>query len=343
MKQKRWVQGVLVVGTVALLAAGCSIPGLTENKQSIDAPPSNSQEAKLGEQDLTAGKTDGKNVQVTVYAKDPKGMVVPVTLNVPETKQVAKSALEYMVDGGPSASLLPKGFTAILPKGTEIKPLDVNEEKLATVDFNKAFTGYDAKDERKIMEAVTWTLTGFPSIKQVKIRVEGKDLSEMPAAKTPMDEPLSRAMGINLEKAESVDYTYSQPVTLYFTGQTDAQYKYYVPVTRLVKRSEDVAKTVVEELKKGPDAQKGLTPVLSEHTKVEEAKQSEEGLVTVNFSGELLDKDKKVPEDTLQSLVLSLTENMGASKVQIKVNGDAQVSSKGKPVSRPSHVNPVKM
>ncbi|ARF67454.1 hypothetical protein B7C51_05930 [Paenibacillus larvae subsp. pulvifaciens] len=343
MKQKRWVQGVLVVSTVALLAAGCSVPGLTEKKQSIDAPPSNSQEAKLGEEDIVTGKTDGKNVQVTVYAKDPKGMVVPVTLNVPETKLIAKSALEYMVDGGPSVSLLPKGFTAILPKGTEIKPLDVNDEKTATVDFNKAFAGYDGKDERKIMEAITWTLTGFPSIKQVKIRVDGKDLSEMPVAKTPMDEPLSRAMGINLEKAESVDYTYSQPVTLYFTGQTDTQYKYYVPVTRLVKRSQDVAKTVMEELKKGPAGQKGLTAVLSEHTRVEEAKESEEGLVTVNFSGELLGEDKKVPEETLQSVVLSLTENTGAAKVQIKVNGDAQVTSTGKPVSRPSHVNPVKM
>jgi germination protein M len=64
-----------------------------------------------------------------------------------------------------------------------------------------------------------------------------------------------------------------------------------------------------------------------------------ENLITVDFSGKLLGSDQKTSPDTLQSIVLSLTENTGVSKVQIMIDGAAKDVS----VSRPSHVNPVKL
>jgi germination protein M len=144
-----------------------------------------------------------------------------------------------------------------------------------------------------------------------------------------------------------VDYGQATPVTLYFLNQNNENYKYYVPVTRMIKRTDNVAKAVVDELIKGPDPKKGLAAVLNNTAEVKNVKESE-GLITVDFSEKLLGADKKASGEGLQSVILSLTENTGVPKVQITVNGDVKVSSTdqqsySKPVSRPTHVNPTKM
>ena len=105
----------------------------------------------------------------------------------------------------------------------------------------------------------------------------------MPKGKTSLDTPLARSMGINLEKAEDAEFGQSTPVTLYFLSQNDQNYKYYVPVTRLVKRTDNIAQAVVDQLIKGPDLKKGLGAVFNTATEVKSIKPSE-GLITVDFS-----------------------------------------------------------
>ncbi|WP_068774052.1 GerMN domain-containing protein [Paenibacillus sp. FJAT-26967] len=342
MRKHRWVQAAAVTGAIALVGTGCSL--WTSETQPIDAPPAGI-ETSLG---VSTGKEGAaaqttQTAKMTVYAKDPQGYVVPVSLDLPKTQSVAKTTLEYMVAGGPGAGQLPAGFSALLPEGTTLT-VDI-KEKTATVNFNQAFKKYDAKEERKIMEGITWALTGFSTIDGVKLKMNGQELKEMPVARTPLDEPLSRKLGINLEIQQGIDYGQSTPVTLYFTNGTADKGKYYVPVTRLVKRTDDIARTVMEELVKGPNISKGLQPVLNASAKVLDVKSSSDSVMTVNFSDKLLDENLKAPADGLQSVILSLTENTKASQVQITVNGKAKVEATddqtySKPVARPLHLNP---
>ena len=337
-----------IVGTIALLTTGCSIFGIGETKQ-IDPPQAGADAEVLATSGAVKIDMAENQSQMTVYVKDAKGFVTPVSLGLPKTQSVARTTLEYMVEDGPVTGLLPSGFSALLPKGTQIKGVNViTDKKLAIVDFSKEFNNYNPQDERKLLEAVTWTLTSFPTVEKVQIRVEGKDLKEMPQAKMPLDEPVGRTMGINIEKSDNAEFGHSTPVTLYFLNQNDQNYKYYVPVTRLVKRTDDLAKTVVEQLMQGPDAKKGLTAVMSTAAEVRSVKQSD-GLITVDFSNKLLGQDQKAPAEALQSLVLSLTENTGATKVQIMVDGKVKVASTdetqnySKPVIKPNHINPAKL
>ncbi|MBE1443514.1 MULTISPECIES: GerMN domain-containing protein [unclassified Paenibacillus] len=348
MKQYRWTQWAAVGSIVVLLTSGCSVLGTKEHSQSIDPPPTGADASAMTAKPVTAPVIQNP-MPVTVYAKDSNGLVVPVSLNVEKSVEVAKKALEAMVDDGRSNSQLPTGFTPLISKGTQIKGIDiVKDQKLAIVDFSEAFTSYNVQDERKILEGITWTLTGFPSIEKVQLRVNGKELKEMPEGGTPMDEPLTRAMGINLEKPEDVEYGQSTPVTLYFLGQNQDNYKYYVPVTRLVKRTDNVAQAVVEQLIAGPDSKKGLSAVMTPGAELKQVKKADD-VITVDFSDKVLGPDKKAPADALKAVVLSLTENTGAAtKVQITVNGDSKVSasdnqSYSKPVLRPATVNPQKM
>lgn len=344
MTQYKWTRWAAVTGIAVLLTSGCS-EATKEQSQPIDPPQTGTNAAEPGAIAVSAAIVSP--MQVTVYAKDEKGFVAPIAMQVEKTEGTAKRALEYMVEGGPSEGRLPAGFTSLLPKGTEIKGISI-KDKLAIVDFSNSFTDYNLQDERKIVEAVTWTLTSFPTVDKVQIRVEGKALKEMPVGGTPMDESLTRAMGINLEKPEHVQYGQTTPVTLYFLSQNQEEYTYYVPVTRLINRTEDVAEAVVQQLIAGPDEKKGLAAVMTPGAELLTVSKAAD-VITVNFSDTMLGPDKKAPAEALKAVVLSLTENAGtATKVQILVNGEAKVSatdnqSYAKPVSRPQAVNQIKL
>lgn len=349
MAHSKLIRSAAIIGVVAMLASGCSLLKTKKSGEQID-PPQNVTADAAGDLKNGADSAAVENgLQLTLYAKDANGFVAPVTLNVPKSPSPAKKSLEYLVDGGPGTNLLPKGFTALLPKGTQVKSLNIIEnKKLAVVDFSKEFTSYNAQDERKILEAVTWTLTGFPTVEKVQIRVDGHDLREMPVHNTPIDSELSRAFGINLDLPANINIGQATPITVYFAAQTADNYTYYVPVTRLVQRTNDLAKAAVEQLIKGPDSSKGLNSVIAPETALRQVKVSDDSkLVTVDLNDKLLGSDKKIPASAAQALVLSLTETTGASKVQIKVNGDVKVTdtdnqSYSKPVNRPVHINPTK-
>lgn len=334
------------VGIAALLATGCSLNKSRESGQAIDPPPTDAQ-AMI---DTATKATVEQTMPVTLYMKDAKGYVAPVTMNLPKTFAPATKALEYMVEDGPGKAITPSGFTALLPKGTKIKGVNIMaDKKLAVIDFSKEFESYNAQDERKIMEAVTWTMTGFPTVEKVQIWVEGRALKEMPVHGMPLESELSRAMGINIEMTNGVNIGQSTPVTLYFVNQTSDQFTYYVPVTRMIKRTDDVAKAALEQLILGPSSNKGLASVMAPETGVLKIIKSDDTkTITVDFNDKLLGSDKKLPAQAVQAVILSLIETTGFSKVQLMVNGDAKLTgtdnqSYTKPVARPANINPVKL
>jgi len=111
---------------------------------------------------------------------------------------------------------------------------------------------YDPLDERKILEAITWTLTDQDNIKGVQLWVDGKKLTEMPLQGTPLDRPLSRTMGINLPKQGPMLMN-SSAVTVYFSTASPEGIPYYVPVTRFVPAGQEPLKAALNELIAGPE------------------------------------------------------------------------------------------
>jgi germination protein M len=364
-RQVHWFGRVMVIGLIVVLASGCSLFKSKGESQSIDPPPVNANLANVDgtqtvtAQDITTTSTDtaidpaassSAGTQITLYFKDANGYVAPISMILPSKTQIAKESLEYLVEGGPAQANLPAGFTALLPRGTQVKGINiVPDQKLAIVDFSEAFASYNVQDERKIMEAVVWTLTGFSTIEQVQFRLEGKTMNEMPVDNTPLSEPLSRAMGINLELAPGVNVGQATPVTLYFHNETTAQFQYYVPVTRMINRTDQRNAAVMEQLVQGPLGNNGLTATLTAATKVATIQQSEDNqLVTVDLANDSADSSEAISPEALEAIVLSLTESTGASMVQFTVNGEKKALSQesqnySKPVSRPAHVNPLKL
>jgi germination protein M len=354
MKFGKPVRFLAAVFALGLVASGCSGP--KGQSQSIDPPPDEADvmmQQTLNNLTGDKGAGDAASAQATaltttVYFKDAGGYVVPISLPMADAAKPALNALTAMVEDGPLKNLLPEGFTALLPKGTVVNSIAIDDDKLATVDFSKAFTQYNAQDERKILEALTWTLTSFPTVEKVKILVEGQVLPEMVELGTPLNEPLSRKMGINLEFAPGVDPGRSTPVVLYFKGSAKNGYAYYVPVTRLISRTEDVAKATVQELVKGPDVASGLMTALTSDIKVIEVNKAEDNSrVSVDFGSAFLDAEQKASTDAIQEVVLSLLETTKSKEVQLSVNGNTAIQASGdqsitQPVAMPVHINPYK-
>ncbi|GAA0333702.1 spore germination protein GerM [Bacillus carboniphilus] len=337
-----------VIATSVMLA-GCGWLG-DDEKASIDPPVVDvtmvDDESKLDgfDQDQTAAES--LNTQV-LYLIDENGYVVPQTLALPlpDDLAVAKQALEYIVQGGPGTHLIPDGFRAVLPEGTEFE-LDIQDDGTAVVDFNDEFTSYHQEDEMRVLQSVTWTLTEFDSISQVKFRINGHDQNVMPVNQTPIGETASRNDGINLDTKGIVDITNSRPVTVYFIHQ-EGNSKYYVPVTKRVSNSVDNnIEAVVQALVEGPSITSGLLPSLNPNVALLDLPSIEEGQVTLNFNESITESFNKmmITEDTLNSLVLSITEQPGIESVSILVNGQTEAVTEdgetlAEPVTRPEEVN----
>lgn len=318
-----------VTEEAAETAAGEDLPAAAESKADTEVAPA-------------AGE------RTTVFLEDGNGLLAPVSLSLPEGDKntMLKDSLTAMVSKGSLAAVLPEGFQAVLPAGTEVKSVSVDKANLAIVEFNSSFNDYEPRDERKILEAITWTLTGQEGIQGVQLWVDGKKLTEMPLQGTPLDRPLSRTLGINLPKHGPLLMN-SSAVTVYFSAQApDGIHQYYVPVTRFVPAGEEPVKAALHELIAGPDSNSngGLEMVMTEGTVLDSVEAGQNGVVTVSLTDEMFADGKNVPEEMLESVVLTVAQNAEDAPVQIRLNGHDTVTGTnkvdyGKPVSAPEYVN----
>jgi germination protein M len=335
----------VVVST--FLLSGCGLFG-SEVQKKIDPPKdvTIAKESSTKAKEAAGTKAEAQEtVKTELYLIDKDGYVVPQTLALPKITSVAKQALEYLVADGPVSEMLPNGFKAVIPAGTDVS-VNIDKDGVASVDFSKEFKNYKAADEMKILQSVTWTLTQFPSVKNVKLSLAGKELTEMPVGGSPINENLSRSSGINLDTSNVMDITNTKPLTVYYLGGEEGSY-YYVPVTKRVNNNvEDNIAAVVDELVKGPSQSSNLVTDFMSDVKLLEAPKVEKGKVTLNFNENVFGsfEEKMISQHLLDSLVLSLTEQKGIEQVAVLVKGKSElVNEKGKkvtePVSRPEKVN----
>ncbi|WP_428909314.1 GerMN domain-containing protein [Niallia sp. Krafla_26] len=339
-----------VVGT-ALFLSGCGLLGGEEKAVEIDPPQEvtyTDEEIEVteqaAEQEVSEDKAVEETIKTELYLIDKNGYVVPQTLDLPKTDSVATQALQYLVKNGPVTEMLPNGFQAVIPADTKVS---VNvKDKVATVDFSNEFKEYQAEEEMKILQSITWTLTQFDGIEKVKLQLNGHPIEEMPVNGTPIGYELSRNDGINLETSSVADVMNTKPLTVYFVGGDKDNY-YYVPVTKRVSNEvEDNITAAVNELVDGPGMFSNLLNEFRPEVKLLDKAKVEDGLVTLNFNESIYNsfEEKMISEHVLNTLVLSLTEQPGIESVAVTVNGKAELLDEdGKkltePVSRPEKVN----
>jgi len=99
--------------------------------------------------------------------------LVPTLHEVAGTKAVATAAVKSLISG-PTPMESQRGVTSRIPAGTQLLGLTV-DNGVATVDLSSEFDsggGADAVQTRRAQ--VVYTLTQFPSVKGVSLRIEGE-------------------------------------------------------------------------------------------------------------------------------------------------------------------------
>ncbi|TES51051.1 GerMN domain-containing protein [Shouchella lehensis] len=357
------------------LAVGCSTgadepvslddPEITYTNETEETDPSlseadeeGSEEEKGAEENKNTDEDEDADAEPTpdqdpeaqnlrqLYLFDSNGMVVPQTIELPKTDSTMKQSLEYLVADGPLQDVLPSGFRAVLPAGTTVDVNHLKEDKIAVANFSNEFEEYNVADEKGMFEAVTWTLTQFDDVDEVKIEVNGVELEQLPMSETPIVGNFSREDGINLDYSNVVDFTNSQDVTVYFLGSHENE-TYYVPVTRRVADADNEIATVVNELIDGPSLQmRTLLTEMNDDMMLLNDPEIKDGELVLDFNEAIqtmVGDQSYIEQSIIESIALSLTERNDVEKISILVNGKENVFSESgeavETIQRPAHIN----
>lgn len=325
--RKKAVILIAVLMCCILLLSACNNP-LTSLKDffnkkttAVDEEQSQNPEDAQSLSEVSAEQPDNSRPTV-LYYKDNDNLLVPVMRYIPKADlgiaKAAITALIYTVES--AADLKAAGLTPTIPMGTKILGAVVKEDGLAIIDFSKEFLNFSSKEAEEVgIKSLAYTLTEFPNIKKVEVRVEGKPVGELPNGTNVAS--LMKRSEINLQKAENTDEKLLK-VMVYYNKKGSGDYSYFVPVTKLVSGYENSAEAALSALLEGPAQGSGMTNPFPEGTQLLGI-QVKDGIAYVNFSQEILNTEGKISRDRaiIKSVTLTLKEFPSIKKVKIFVNG----------------------
>ncbi len=325
MKNRKALLAVILC--MALLLSACSNPlaDLRDffNKKTadiVDEPATDVAKEKLDLSEVAMEQPDGTRATV-LYYKDSENLLVPVMRYIPKGDMgIAKAAIKGMIY---SPELLedikPTGLLPTLPMGTVILGATIKDDGLAIIDFNEEFLSFSsAEGEALGIKALIYTLTEFPNITSVQIKVDSNVVLEMPYG-TKIDLPLKRTE-INLLKPEIMDDKMSK-VMVYYQKKGSGYFSYFVPLTKLVTGYTNSAEAALNALLEGPQSASGLRNPFPEGTKVLGVEVNN-GVAYANFSEEILNLGSISEERALvKAVTLTLGEFDSIDKVRLFVNG----------------------
>ena len=203
--------------------------------------------------------------------------------------------------------------------GFTIQGLTIDNGVL-TLDFSAKYKKLGTAGETLTRAAIVCTLGQVNGISGVRFTVDGKDLldADGKAVGVMTSDSFVLNIGKDISSYEKVR------LHLYFANETGDK---LIGVYRTVVYNSNISmdKLVVEELLKGPNG-KSIYPAINPETRVINV-TSKDGVCYVNFDKAFLTEPYAVkPEIAIYSLVDSLTELPGISKVQISIDGDTTAS-----------------
>ena len=265
----------------------------------------------------TVSGSGGGGDMVQVYLLDEDATLIPYTLGIEEgldLNQRVAEVLRLMTIGNEPV----QGVRGLLPNNAQLENCTLQGSQLSLY-FPENFRNYDPKTEMRLLEGLTWAVTQFDEVSEVLLYLAGEPLTHMPQLSTPVPLPLNRQIGINNFENTVNRLHDSHSWTVFYTRQKNGS-SVYVPKTLRISNQTSL--------------QDKLSSILSDISVFSQLKQPlaetpltvldcalDEGLLTINVSGEILDEEKKVNEELVTSLLLSIQSSLGVSQVQLQVDG----------------------
>lgn len=265
---------------------------------------------------VITAQNEGSHMQI--YLKDNDNTLVPLSIPVDEeTSEEEKMQLMFAYMSGKQK--IP-GFHALFTKECTLDQVKV-ADGIANLYFNESLKNYKDKDELRVLEAITWGITQFHDIEQVKLYMNEEPLTQMPLASTPIPEILNRSIGINHFETAAMELHDSTSLTVFATKKINGQ-EYLVPRSRRVMPQSDSLTSSVHEILSDISASSELIqPLYADNIQVTDF-HMQDGTLCVELNKNILDSDTSVKRNVYDTLVLSLAAIEGIEKVEVRVDGN---------------------
>jgi len=362
---RKWAAALLLFPLLSACASAGGGSGSESGAAAIDPPPASAEESMMAasQADIQSAVPvlqpsviqEAPEHSVTVYLRDQQGYLAPMTLRLDQedpsatesAQAAAETAMTWLTQSADRQGELPEGFVAVLPDSAKVNAVKLDSESgTAAIDFAAPMPDLPAAQERQMLEALVWTMTEIPGIDKVKLTAGGKPVRSLPASGLPAPEVLTRGVGINVEQTAGVQPSRTMGVTLYFSANSANGDGYFVPVTRLIERTDDRMQAAMNELIKGPAQSSSLQPVLMPGITVDKL-APQAGSVNISLLDEGWSPANPVPSAMMEAIVLTMTEVADTPSVKVAINGDDQFEDSDqrtydRPVNRPVVVNMLK-
>ncbi len=243
------------------------------------------------------------NIETIIY-KDEEGDLIPVNVNVHNQMEM-ETDIRNKLDLMKSSQMESYGLYPLFDSRLEIQSLEL-EGGVLSVSFNDYL--YSNQDALDILEALTYVFTDYDDVQQLKLQIDGQNITYLPNSIIPLNQ-LTKNLGLNnFEEASSLLHQ-SIPVMIY-REKNIHDYLYYVPTTLRINENdslEDQVQTILNHL----NSQINLLSV-----------SQEDNVLNIELDSNIL-LDNETIDHTLEELiVLSLTSLEGVEDVQILINGE---------------------
>lgn len=264
------------------------------------------------------------NHKASIYLLDSEDYVARTVISTCTCEDVvekAKDLINGMIIGGTKSAIIPNGFRSIIPSGTEIKEITY-ENNVITIDFSKELLEISAEYEEKMIEAITYTLIHIDGVEKVVLKVEGKELKNLPHSQKQLPTYLDQNYGIN----KVYDLTSTREIdsyTIYYVNNYNDK-NYYVPVTKYINNeNQDKVKVIIEELTSAPIYESNLMSFLNVNTKLLDYEMNDK-TIRLNFNDMILNDitDNNILEEVVYTISLSLDDLYNLEEVIFMVNDE---------------------
>lgn len=262
------------------------------------------------------------NMLEVIYLLDSNDYVARTTIKgcVCDTLETIKDVTEGLITDGKKNNIIPNGFRPLIPSGTEVLDLDL-EDKTLTINFSKELLTINEKYEEKMIESIVFTLTSIDGIDKVIIKVEGEPLKKLPNSGKLLPDILDKSFGIN-KNYSLVNTNDIESYTVYYVSNNNDE-NYYVPITKYVNgQSEDKIKVIIEELSTSPIYEENLMSFLNSNVSLINYNLENDKL-SLNFNDYIFnDASNNILEEVIYTISLSIEDNYNIKDISFLVNNE---------------------
>lgn len=253
--------------------------------------------------------------EMPIFLVDNKDYVARTSIvkNSSETIEQTKEIIEALTKNTKKSSYIRDGFKPIIPDGTKILDLKL-EENILTINFSKEFLNINESDEEKMIEAIIYSLTEIKDVKKISIFVEGNKLIKLPNSNKKLPDYLDKTYGINkIYNFDSIKET--TKTTIYYLSK-NKDYYYYVPVTKVSNEKTERVEIIIKELKSTPIYHTNLISYLAASANIT-SYELLENTISLSFNNYLIAnmKEEDILEEVKYSIALSIRDTYGINEV----------------------------